>query len=142
MLLWQIYSIVGVVCIILEILVPSMFFLNLSIAGFITAVISLFIHDSNMLAVDFLALSVVSIFVLRPLLLRTIKPSKDKETGVQAEYIGKIVKVIEPVNKYKGAITIYDERWEARVENDDEIPAGTEGRIVKNDSLVMYVERI
>ncbi len=142
MLLWQIYSIVGVVCIILEILVPSMFFLNLSIAGFITAVISLFIHDSNMLAVDFLALSVVSIFVLRPLLLRTIKPSKDKETGVQAEYIGKIVKVIEPVNKYKGAITIYDERWDARVENDDEIPAGTEVRIVKNDSLVMYVERI
>lgn len=142
MLLWQIYSIVGVVCIILEILVPSMFFLNLSIAGFITAVISLFIHDSNMLAVDFLALSVVSIFVLRPLLLRTIKPSKDKETGVQAEYIGKIVKVIEPVNKYKGAITIYDERWDARVENDDEIPAGNEVRIVKNDSLVMYVERI
>ena len=142
MLLWQIYSIVGVVCIILEILVPSMFFLNLSIAGFITAVISLFIHDSNMLAVDFLALSVVSIFVLRPLLLRTIKPSKDKETGVQAEYIGKIVKVIEPVNKYKGAITIYDERWDARVENDDEIPAGTEVRIVRNDSLVMYVERI
>ena len=142
MLLWQIYSIVGVVCIILEILVPSMFFLNLSIAGFITAVISLFIHDSNMLAVDFLALSVVSIFVLRPLLLRTIKPSKDKETGVQAEYIGKIVKVIEPVNKYKGAITIYDERWDARVENDDEIPAGTEVRIVKNDSLVMYVEKI
>ncbi len=142
MLLWQIYSIVGVVCIILEILVPSMFFLNLSIAGFITAVISLFIHDSNMLAVDFLALSVVSIFVLRPLLLRTLKPSKDKETGVQAEYIGKIVKVIEPVNKYKGAITIYDERWDARVENDDEIPAGTEVRIVKNDSLVMYVERI
>ena len=132
MLLWQIYSIVGVVCIILEIIVPSMFFLNLSIAGFITAVISLFIHDSNMLAVDFLALSVVSIFVLRPLLLRTLKPSKDKETGVQAEYIGKIVKVIEPVNKYKGAITIYDERWDARVEN----------RIVKNDSLVMYVERI
>lgn len=142
MLLWQIYSIVGVVCIILEILVPSMFFLNLSIAGFITAVISLFIHDSNMLAVDFLALSVVSIFVLRPLLLRTLKPSKDKETGVQAEYIGKIVKVIEPVNKYKGAITIYDERWDARVENDDEIPAGTEVRIVKNDSLVMYIERI
>ena len=142
MLLWQIYSIVGVVCIILEILVPSMYAALDCIAGFITAVISLFIHDSNMLAVDFLALSVVSIFVLRPLLLRTIKPSKDKETGVQAEYIGKIVKVIEPVNKYKGAITIYDERWDARVENDDEIPAGTEVRIVKNDSLVMYVERI
>lgn len=142
MVLWQIYVIAGVICIILEIVVPSMFFLNLAIAGFITAIISLFIHDSTMLAVDFLILSIVSVFVLRPLLLRTLKPSKDKETGIKAEYIGKIVKVIEPVNKYKGAITIYDERWDARVENDDEIPAGTEVRIVKNDSLVMYVERI
>ena len=142
MLLWQIYSIAGVVCIILEMLSPSMFFLNLAIAGFITAIISLFIHDANMLAVDFIILSIVSVFVLRPLLLRTLKHSKEKETGLKAEYIGKIVKAIEPVTKYSGAITIYDERWDARVENDDEIPAGSEVRIVKNDSLVMYVERV
>lgn len=142
MALWQIYCIVGVVCIILEMVVPSMFFLNLSIAGFITAVISLFIHNSNMLTIDFIILSIVSVFLLRPLLLRTLKTSKDKETGVKSEYIGKIVKVIEPVTKSSGAITIYDERWDARVENEDEIPAGEEVRIVKNDSLVMYVERV
>lgn len=142
MVLWQVYTIVGVVCLILEMLVPSMFFLNLSIAGFITAIISLFINNGNMLTIDFIILSIVSVFLLRPLLLRTLKHSKDKETGVKAEYIGKIVKVIEPITKYSGAITIYDERWDARVENDDEIPKDTEVRIVKNDSLVMYVERV
>lgn len=142
MVFWQVYTIVGVICIILEMLVPSMFFLNLSIAGFITAVISLFINNGNMLTIDFIILSIVSVFLLRPLLLRTLKYSKDKETGVKAEYIGKIVKVIEPITKYSGAITIYDERWDARVENDDEISKGTEVRIVKNDSLVMYVERV
>lgn len=142
MVLWQVYTIVGVVCLILEMLVPSMFFLNLSIAGFITAIISLFINNGNMLTIDFIILSIVSVFLLRPLLLRTLKYSKDKETGVKAEYIGKIVKVIEPITKYSGAITIYDERWDARVENDDEIPKDTEVRIVKNDSLVMYVERV
>ncbi len=142
MALWQIFLIIGVICIILEMIIPSMFFLNLSIAGFITAVISLFINDANMLTIDFIILSLVSIFLLRPLLLRTLKPSKDKETGIKSEYIGKIVKVTEPVTKYSGTITIYDERWDARVENDDEIPAGTEVRIVKNDSLIMYVERV
>lgn len=142
MALWQMFLIIGVICIILEMIIPSMFFLNLSIAGFITAVISLFINDANMLTIDFIILSLVSIFLLRPLLLRTLKPSKDKETGIKSEYIGKIVKVTEPVTKYSGTITIYDERWDARVENDDEIPAGTEVRIVKNDSLIMYVERV
>lgn len=142
MVLWQIFSIIGVICIILEMIVPSMFFLNLAIAGFITAIISLFVNNVDMLIIDFIVLSLVSIFVLRPLLLRLIKPTKEQETGMKGDYIGKIVKVIEPITKYSGAITIYDERWDARVENDDEIPAGTEVKIIKNDSLVMYVERV
>lgn len=142
MVLWQLYAIVGVVCIILEMIVPSMFFLNLAIAGFITAIISLFINNADMLTIDFIILSLVSLFVLRPLLLRTLKSSKDKETGISGDYIGKIVKVIEPVTKYSGAITIYDERWDARIEDEGEIPAGSEVRIIRNESLVMYVERV
>ncbi|MBS6602983.1 MAG: NfeD family protein [Brachyspira sp.] len=142
MVLWQLYTIVGVICIILEMVVPSMFFLNLAIAGFITAVISLFINNADMLTLDFIILSLVSLFVLRPLLLRTLKSSKDKETGIEGDYIGKVVKVIEPVTKTTGAITIYDERWNARVDNDEEIPAGSEVRIIRNDSLIMYVERV
>lgn len=142
MVLWQLYAIVGVICIILEMIVPSMFFLNLAIAGFITAIISLFINNADMLTIDFIILSLVSLFVLRPLLLRTLKSSKDKETGISGDYIGKIVKVIEPVTKYSGAITIYDERWDARIEDEGEIPAGSEVRIIRNESLVMYVERV
>ena len=75
-------------------------------------------------------------------MLKTLKSSKEKETGIKSEYIGQIAKVVKPVNKFAGVITIYEERWEARVENDDEIPVGEEVRIVKNDSLIMYVERI
>lgn len=79
MVLWQLYTIVGVICIILEMVVPSMFFLNLAIAGFITAVISLFINNADMLTLDFIILSLVSLFVLRPLLLRTLKSSRIKK---------------------------------------------------------------
>ncbi len=142
MVLWQIFSIIGVICVILEMIVPSMFFLNLAIAGFITAIISLFVNNVDMLIIDFIVLSLVAIFVLRPLLLRLIKPTKERETGIKGDYIGKVVKVIAPITKSSGAITIYDERWEARVENDDEIPAGSEVKIIKNDSLVMFVERV
>ena len=81
MLLWQIYSIAGVVCIILEMLIPSMFFLNLAIAGFITAIISLFIHDANMLAIDFIILSIVSVFVI-VLLTMMYSTSKIKKHNI------------------------------------------------------------
>lgn len=142
MVLWQIFVIAGIVSLILEMVLPSMFFLNFAISGVITAIISLFVDDLTILTVDFVVIALLSILILRPLLLKMLKTTKDKETGMNSEYIGKIVKVVQPVGKFSGVVTIYDERWEARVENDDEIPEGTEVRIVKNDSLIMYVERI
>ena len=119
-----------------------MFFLNFAISGVLTAIISLWVTDITVLVIDFAVIALLSIILLRPFLLKTLKSSKEKETGVKSEYIDQIAKVVQPVNKFAGVITIYDERWEARVENDDEIPEGTEVRIIKNDSLIMYVERV
>ena len=141
MVLWEIFAISGLAFLILEMVVPSMFFLNLALAGFITAIIALFIKSWIVLTFIFVVLSILSILLLRPILVKQ-KESKEKETGMEGKYIGQIVKVIEPITKYSGAITIYDERWEARVESDETIPAGSEVRIVKNESLVLTVEKI
>lgn len=141
MVLWEIFAIVGLVCLILEMVLPSMFFLNLAFAGFATAILALFIHSWIVLTIIYVILSILFILLLRPILLKN-RESKLQETGMEGKYIGKIVKVIEPVTKYSGAITIYDERWEARVTSDEEIPAGTEVKIVKYDSLVLTVERV
>ena len=89
----------------------------------------------------FVVLSLLSILLLRPILLRT-KETKEQQTGMEGKYIGKIVKVIEPVDRFHGAITVYDERWDARSDCDEPIPAGAEVRIVKYDSLVLTVEKI
>lgn len=141
MVLWELYAIAGLIFLILEMVVPSMFFLNLAFAGFITAVIALFITDWVILTVIFVLLSILSIILLRPVLLKH-KETKEQQTGMEGKYIGKIVKVIEPVDKFKGAITIYDERWEARTECDEPIEAGTEVKIIGYDSLVLKVEKI
>lgn len=141
MVLWEIFAIAGLIFLILEMVVPSMFFLNLAIAGFITAIIAVWVTNWIYLILIFVLLSVISILFLRPILIRS-KSGKDKETGMEGKYIGKIVKVIEPVNKFSGAITIYDERWEARTENDETIPAGSEVKIIKYDSLILTVEKI
>ena len=138
---WSIFVIVGFIFLILEMIVPSMFFLNLAVAGFITAIFAMYIKSFVALILIFVVLSILSIAFLRPLLLRN-KPSKDKETGMEGKYIGKIVEVIEPISKFSGAITIYDERWEARCETEEPIPIGEKVKIIKNESLVLTVERI
>lgn len=141
MVLWEVFVIVSILSIICEMLFPAMFFLNLAFAGLVTAVLSLYIKNGIYLTLIFTAFSLIFIFLLRPLLLKN-RENKLNETGMMNKYVGKIVKTIEPVNRYAGAITIYDERWEARIDGDDEIPAGTEVKIVKYDSLILTVERI
>lgn len=141
MILWEIFAIAGLVFLILEMLVPSMFFLNLAIAGFITAITAVWITNWITLTILFAILSICSIAFLRPILVKN-KQDKEKETGMESKYIGKIVKVIEPINKFSGAITIYDEHWEARADVDEPIPAGSEVKITKYDSLILTVEKI
>ena len=141
MTLWEIYVIICLACVILEMLVPSIFFLNLAFAGLVTALLALFISNWITLILVFVVISLLSIFILRPILLKN-RECMLCETGMEGKYIGKIAKVKEPINKYSGAISIYDERWEARCECDESIEIGADVKIVKYDSLVLTVERV
>ena len=139
--MWQTMLIVGIVFIILEIFTPVMFFLNLAFAAFITAIVSVYIHSFNAIILTFVGLSFVMLFILRPILMNLVT-NKSQKTGIQDKYIGKVVKVVTPITKSTGAITIYGERWEARIESDEEIPEGSEVKIIRNESLVMFVEKV
>lgn len=133
---WQILAGLGLIFLILEMTIPTMFFLNFAVAAFITAICAIYIYNWTSLIIIFVAISLVSLLFLRPLLVK--KTHKSQETGIAAKYIGKTAKVIETVCPYSGVISIYDERWEAR--SDHEIPVGCEVEIERNDSLVMYVK--
>lgn len=134
--MWQIFAVVGLICLILEMTIPTMFFLNFAVAAFITAACSIYIYEVTALIIIFATVSLISLLFLRPLLVK--KTHKSQETGIAAKYIGKTAKVIDTITPEKGAISIYDERWEARA--DHEIPTGKEVIIERNESLVMYVK--
>ena len=135
--LWELLGVVGIAFLILEMFTPSMFFLNFSVAAFICAVVSVFIKNPTILVLTFFVLSFVSFFFLRPILVK--KFCKGKETGVQSKYIGKVAKAEEDVTEFSGVISIYGERWEARSEDGNKIPKGSEVKIIRNESIIMYV---
>ncbi len=137
--MWQFLCVVGIAFVILEIFTPSMFFLNFALAAFITAIASLVTLNHFALVLIFFVFSFISFVFLRPILLR--RNSKDTETGIEGKYIGKVAKVTEEVTKDRGVITIYGERWEARCLGEQSIPAGADVKIVKNDGLIIFVEK-
>ena len=140
MVLWEFLVVCGIGFIILELFTPSMFFLNFALASFLTAVASLYTTKMITLVLIFFVLSFLSFLFLRPFLLR--KFSKETETGVNDKYIGKIAKVIEEVSGNNGAVSIYDERWNARTEDGSVIGIGEEVKIIRNESLIMFVEKL
>ena len=139
--LWKTFLALGFLLLILEIVTPTTFFLSLAIGSFATGICAIFFGTYNVLVPVFVIVSVASLLLFRPFLR---KNQKDKEaSGVEEKYIGKTAKVVEKVTKHSGVITLYGERWEARLsESEEEIPENSEVKIVKNDSLIMYVEKI
>lgn len=138
--LLEFFCIAGIVFLILEILIPSMFFLNFALAAFIVAPVTLVTHNISLLVIIFFILSFASFYFLRPILIN--KFSKDKETGINSKYIGKTVKAEEEINSDSGVITIYGERWEARSDDGSVIPKDSSVKIVRNESLIMYVQKV
>ena len=139
--LWMFYVILAVAAVIIEIFYPTFFCINFAFAGILTALISIFWGDFYTTMFMFIVLSVISIIFIKPMLEKYFK--KGANADFNEQYIGKIVKAIEPITHNSGAVTIYDERWDARVKNSEEtIEAGTDVRIIGNDSLILFVEKV
>lgn len=138
---WQLLLIAGILFLIIEMFTPMVFFLNFALACFITAIIAVFISDLNYLVPVFVVFSAVFLLFLRPFLIRKKVNGNGTKTGVEEKYIGKIAKVTDTVTLNSGVISIYNERWEARSNTGEEIPVGADVKIVRNESLVLYVQR-
>lgn len=139
MIMWQLLVILGLIFLVLEMFTPMLFFLNFAIASFITAIASFIITDINILMLIFVVLSLLLLWFLRPLLVKS-KNQKNSNTGMKSKYIGQTAKVIEEVTSDSGVISIYDERWNARSINNEIIPIGSIVEIVKHESLIMSVK--
>lgn len=137
--MWQLLVILGLVFLVLEMFTPMLFFLNFAIASFITAIASFIITDINILMLIFVVLSLLLLWFLRPLLVKS-KNQKNSNTGMKSKYIGQTAKVIEEVTSDSGVISIYDERWNARSINNEIIPIGSIVEIIKHESLIMSVK--
>ena len=135
--LWQSLSIAGLVLLIVEILTPTMFFLNLALACFVTAGVSVYFSELNILVPVWVVASAVFLFLLKPLQKRN---KISAGTGMD-KYVGQKALVIEKIDGDGGVIAVVAERWNARSENGEEFDVGSKVYIVRNENLTMFVRK-
>ena len=139
--MWQIILCFGITFLILEMMIPGIFFLNFAVAAFLCALLSLYIKSIFVLTVVFCFLSVILMYTLRPLLVKCEK-NKKQQTGICAKYVGKRAKAVEKIDKNSGVISIYDERWQARVRDEQIIESGSDVEIIDYESIIMFVKKV
>ncbi len=142
MSLFFIFIVISIIAVIIEIILPTMFCINFAFSGIITSIVSLYWNNELGLTVLFIVLSVLSIVFLKPILSNLL--SHDNKTDFNGQYTGKIAKVLSKITNTEGSVTIYDERWEARLldSTQTEIPEGSDVRIVRTKGTILYVEKI
>lgn len=142
--IWHLWAIAGFVLLLVEMMAPATFFLTLAGASFFAGIASYIYPES-------IGIQVGAFVIFIPIFYFAIKPFMDKkdkepqETGIDAKYLNQNAMVSKPIGKPGtngvGEIKIYGEVWQAKSCDGSEIEPGQMVKIIKNESLVMFVEK-
>jgi len=137
--LWQLWAVVAVICLILEMTSGDFFLMCFAIGGAVTALLSHFVGFYVQLAV-FAVVSVVCLFTVRPVALRWFhKNDPDRVSNADA-LIGREGRVRETIEADGfGRVAIDGDVWKAKSQTGEAISAGTAVKVVNRESTIITV---
>jgi len=139
--MWQVWAIVAVLCLILELSSGDFFIICFSI-GAVVAVVGAAVGLNVYWQVALFALfSLLSIFFVRPLALRYLHKNEPNKRSNADALLGRTGRVTEPITAgSKGYVQIDGDQWRAVSQTD--IPVGTTVRVTGRESTVITVEQL
>lgn len=142
--MWQVWLIIAGLCFIIEMATVGFFVFWFGI-GALAAMITSIITPENIVlqCVIFVIVSVILLFLTKPLVNKLTKKDKKVETNAYS-IIGKTGIVTQDINPTLGIglVKIAGEVWSAKTEDGTIIDKGSEIKVVKIDGVKAVVEPI
>ena len=139
--MWQIWAVVAVVCLILELSSGDFFIICFSIGAvfaIITAVIGLNVYWQIFI---FAIFSLLSVLFVRPIALRYLHKNEPNKPSNADALLGRTGKVTEAIQVNEpGYVQIDGYLWKAV--SDDTIEEGTTVRVIDRESTIITVETL
>ena len=139
--MWQIWAVVAVLCLILELSSGDFFIICFSI-GAVSAVITAALGLSTYWQLAAFALfTLLAIFTIRPIALRYLhknEPNKPSNAEALLGRTGRVTEAIKPGQN--GYVQIDGDLW--RAVSTEEIAVGTTVRVVGRESTIINVETL
>ena len=139
--LWQLWAVVAVVCLILELTSGDFFIMCFAIGAAVTAIAAPFTNFYVQLAL-LAVVSVVCLFTVRPVALRWFHRNDPHRVSNADALIGREGRVSETIEAGGyGRVPIDGDVWKARSATGEALPAGTQVRVVSRASTIITVEK-
>lgn len=141
--LWLAWTIVALVCLVLELSSGDFYVTCFAIGAAVTAIAALTGIPFWLQVIIFAIASVVSIWLIRPALLKWLhKPNEERLSNADA-LIGRSGEVVEaiPAEGY-GCVRIDGDYWKACTADATAIDEGIRVRVVERNSIIITVEKI
>ena len=139
--MWQIWAVVSILCLILELSSGDFFIICFSIGAvfaIIAAVLGLNVYWQLFI---FAIFSLLSIFFVRPVALRWLHKNEPNRVSNADALIGRTGKVTEAIHVNEpGYVQIDGDLWKAV--SDDTIEEGATVRVINRESTIVTVETL
>ena len=139
--MWQIWAVIAIVCLILELSSGDFFIICFSIGAvfaIVSAVLGLSIYWQIFI---FAIFSLLSVLFIRPVALRWLHKNDPNKPSNADALLGRTGRVTETISAGgRGYVQIDGDMWKA-VSNVD-IPVGTTVRVIGRESTIITVEEL
>ncbi|MDO4160645.1 MAG: NfeD family protein [Prevotellaceae bacterium] len=140
--LWQMWALIAIICLIMELTNGDFFIMCFAIGGFLTAIVSLMPIGFYGQLVAFALFSVLCIFFVRPFALKYLHSRKRERLSNADALIGQNGRVSEPIAEGGyGRVAIDGDDWKAVSADGQGLEQGAKVKVVGRESVIITVER-
>lgn len=141
--LWQIWAVIAVVCLILELSSGDFFIMCFSIGAVVAAVSAVAGVNIYWQIGIFAVATLLSIFLVRPVALRYLHRGEENRVSNADALMGRHGKVSETIEAGGfGRVAIDGDVWKAVSQGDEAIPVGTTVCVVGRESTIITVRAL
>lgn len=141
--LWLVWTLITILALILEVSSGTFYIMCFAIGAALATLSSLLAIPFWMQTLLFILFSAISVFAVRPFVMRYVHPKHESRPSNAEALIGREGRVIESItNKADGYVRIDGDEWRAGSSDGKPIEIGTRVRVVARESIVITVERV
>ena len=141
--LWQMWAILAVVCLILELTAGDFFIICFSIGAVFACIADVLGAGIYLQLAVFAAFTLASLFFVRPFAVRFLHKGEPNRVSNADALLGRKGRVVETVKADSfGRVQIDGDVWRAVTNEPQDIPEGQNVRVVRRESTIITVETL